>query len=64
MFNPQMKQPPWQVQWWLPVKHVNMVRMARQSPLQLMGWCAGKKILQGTLGSPWEEDSITKENTK
>jgi hypothetical protein len=29
-----------------------------------MGWCAGKKILQGTLGSPWEEDSITKENIK
>jgi len=29
-----------------------------------MGWCAGKKILQGTLGSAWEEDSITKDHTK
>jgi hypothetical protein len=29
-----------------------------------MGWCAGKKILQGTLGSAWEEDSITKDHIK
>jgi len=28
-----------------------------------MGWCAGK-ILQGTLGSAREEDSITKDHTK
>jgi hypothetical protein len=29
-----------------------------------MGWCAGKKILQGTLGSAREGNSITKNHTK
>jgi hypothetical protein len=29
-----------------------------------MGWCTDKKILQDTLGCPWEEDSIINDHTK